>query len=74
MNNSTNKQKELKFQIKELEQMKTTLTNVDEIKIINKQINAMQEKLGRLKDEIKDQKYFAISVEKEFDFLLSGDD
>ena len=43
----------VKSQIKTLEQKKITLTDADEIKAVNKQINALQEEFGRLRDEIK---------------------
>ena len=45
--------KSLKSQIKALEQKKTTLTNATEIKSINKQINALQEEIGKLKSDIR---------------------
>ena len=56
----------LKSQIKDLEQKKTTLTDAAEIKAVNKQINALQEELGRLREEIKCQKSYERSVEREF--------
>lgn len=37
------KLQDLKSQIKDLEQKKTTLTDADEIKAVNKQINTLQE-------------------------------
>ena len=64
----------LKSQIKVLEQKKTTLTDADEIKAVNKQINALQEEFGRLRDEIKCQKSYEKSVEREFVHCLVGDD
>lgn len=73
MNNKTDKLNELKLQIKNLEQKKTTLTDADEIKAVNKQINTLQEELGRLRDEIKKEKAFAASVGREFNSLLGGD-
>ena len=47
------KLQELKSQIKELEKKKITLTDVEEIKVVNKQINVLQEKFGRLRKEIQ---------------------
>ena len=60
------KLKSLKSQIKALEQKKITLTDAAEIKAVNKQINALQEELGRLREEIKCQKSYERSVEREF--------
>ena len=45
--------KVLKLQIKAIEQKKPTLTDAAEIKAINKQINALQEEFGRLREKIK---------------------
>lgn len=64
----------VKSQIKTLEQKKITLTDADEIKAVNKQINALQEEFGRLRDEIKCQKSYEKSVEREFVHCLVGDD
>ena len=64
----------LKSQIKALEQKKASLTNAAEIKAVNKQINALQEEFGRLRDEIKCQKSYEKSVEREFVHCLVGDD
>jgi chromosome segregation ATPase len=68
------KLQDLKSQIKELEQKKTTLTDAAEIKAVNKQINALQEEFGRLREEIKCQKSYEKSVEREFVHLEIGDD
>ena len=64
----------LKFQIKELEQKKSTLTDAAEIKAVNKQINALQEECGRLREEIKCQRSYEQSVEREFVRCLVGDE
>ena len=64
----------LKAQIKELEQKKTTLTDAAEIKAVNKQINALQEELGWLKEEIKCQRSYEKSVKREFIHCEIGDD
>ena len=63
----------LKFQIKELEQKKTTLTDADEIKAVNKQINALQEEFGRLRKEIQYRRSYEQSVEREFVHWLVGE-
>ena len=70
----TEKLQFLKSQIKSLQQKKTTLTDAAEIKAINKQINALQEEFGRLREEIKCQKQYEKSVEREFVYCLVGDD
>ena len=72
--NETDKLQSLKFQIKELEQKKTALTDAAEIKAVNKQINALQEEFGRLKKEIQYQRSYEKSVEREFVHIEIGDD
>ena len=64
----------LKFQIKDLEQKRTSLTDAAEIKAVNKQINALQEEFGRLREEIKCQKSYEKSVEREFVHCVVGDE
>ena len=49
-----------------MEQKKTTLTDAAEIKALNKQINALQVKFGRLKEEMKNERAFLKDIEKEF--------
>lgn len=66
--------KSLKSQIKELEQKKNTLTDAAEINAVNKQINALQEEFGRLREEIKCQRSYEKSVEREFVHCLVGDE
>jgi chromosome segregation ATPase len=68
------KLQDLKSQIKELEQKKTTLTDADEIKAINRQINALQEEFGRLRKEIQYRRSFDRSVEREFVHCVVGDE
>ena len=68
------KLQDLKTQIKELEQKKTTLTDADKIKAINRQINALQEEYGRLRKEIQYRRSYEKSVEREFIHLEIGDD
>ena len=64
----------LKSQIKTLEQKKITLTDVAEIKTINKQINALQEEYGRLRKEIQYQRSYEQSAEREFVHCVVGDE
>ena len=64
----------LKSQIKALEQKKSTLTDAAEIKAVNKQINALQEEFGRLREEIKCQRSYEKSVEREFVHCALGED
>ena len=64
----------LKSQIKTLEQKKTTLTDAAEIKAVNKQINALQEEFGRLREEIKYQRSYEKSAEREFVHCMVGDE
>lgn len=44
---------EAKQALKGLEEKKTTITDVVELKAINKQINALQEEIGKLKSDIR---------------------
>ena len=64
----------LKSQIKDLEQKKTTLTDAEEIKAVNKQINALQEEFGRLRKEIQYRRSYEKSVEREFIHSEIGDE
>ena len=64
----------LKSQIKELEQKKPTLTDAAEIKAVNRQINALQEEFGRLRQELKDRRDYERSVERGGIHLLVGDE
>ena len=68
------KLQELKTQIKALEQKKITLTDADEIKAVNKQINALQEEFGRLRKEIQYRRSYENSVEREFIHSEIGDE
>ena len=72
--NETNDLQSLKFQIKALQQKKSTLTDADEIKAVNKQINALQEEFGRLRKEIQYRRSFEKSVEREFVRCVVGDE
>ena len=74
MDESQNELKELKQQIKVLEEKKKTFTDQDEIKAINKQINALQEEYGQLRKEIRYQRSFEKSVEREFIHCVVGDE
>ena len=68
------KLQDLKTKIKELEQKKTTLTDADEIKAVNKQINTLQEEYGRLRKEIQYRRSYEKSVEREFIYCVAGDE
>lgn len=68
------KLQELKSHIKELEQKKTTLTDAEEIKLVNKQINALQEKFGQLRKEIQCRGSYDKSIEREFIHSEINDD
>ena len=68
------KLQDLKSQIKDLEQKKTTFTDAAEIKAVNKQINALQEELGQLREEIRYRRSFEKSVEREFVHCVVGDE
>lgn len=70
----TEKLQSLKTQIKALEQKKTTITDSDEIKAVNKQINALQEEYGRLRKEIQYRRSYERSVEREFVRCVVGDE
>lgn len=65
--------KELKHQIKLLEQKKAALNDAAEIKVINKQINALQMKYGRLKGQKRNEKAFLDSVEREYNGINCDD-
>lgn len=68
------KLKALKTQIKELEQKKAILTDAAEIKAVNKQINALQEEFGRLREKIKNERAYLKDIEREFIHLEIGDE
>lgn len=68
------KLQELKSQIKELEKKKITLTDVEEIKVVNKQINTLQEKFGQLRKEIQCRGSYEKSIEREFIHCEISDD
>ena len=70
----TEKLQSLKSQIKALEQKKTTLTDTDEIKAVNKQISALQEEFGRLRIEIQYRRSYERSIEREFINVEIGDE
>ena len=72
--NDTEKLQSIKSQIKTLEQKKTTLTDTDEIKAVNKQINALQEEFGRLRKEIQYRRSYERSIEREFINVEIGDE
>jgi chaperonin cofactor prefoldin len=57
-----------------LEQKKTSLTDVAEIKAINKQINTLQEKFGQLRKEIQCRGSYEKSIEREFIHCEISDD
>ena len=66
--------KDILLQIKLLEQKKAALNDAAEIKVINKQINALQEKYGQLREQRKNMKAFAESVFREFNSIECTDD
>ena len=68
------KLKSLKSQIKTLEQKKPAPTDAAEIKAVNKQINALQEEFGRLREKIKNERAYLKEIEREYIHLLVGDD
>ncbi|MBR6929081.1 MAG: hypothetical protein IKH61_05190 [Bacteroidales bacterium] len=57
-----------------MEQKKTTLTDAAEIKAINKQIDALQEEFGRLREEMKNERAFLKDIEREFVYCVVGDE
>lgn len=61
--------KGLLLQIKQLEQKKAALNDTEEIKAINKEINALQMEYGQLKKDLRNEKNFHDSVEREFTSL-----
>ena len=66
--------KDILLQIKLLEQKKTALNDAAEIKVINKQINALQEKYGHMKEELKSQRFFGYSIDREYINSMVNDD
>ena len=50
---SKQKLAETKQAIKELQEKKATIIDATELKTINKQINALQEEIGKLKSDIR---------------------
>ena len=65
--------KGLLLQIKQLEQKKATLSDAEDKKAINKEINALQMEYGQLKKDLRDEKNFQESVEREFTGLALPD-
>ena len=70
----SNEMKEILLQIKQLEQKKSILSDTAEIKAVNKQINALQEKYGQLRGQRKNEKAFVESVFREFNSIECTDD
>ena len=65
--------KELEHQVKLLEQKKASLNDAEEIKAINKDINALQMEYGRLKGQRRNEKVFLESIEREYNGINSND-
>ena len=65
--------KELKHQIKLLEQKKVSLKDAEEIKAINKEINTLQMEYGRLKGQRRNKKTFLESIEREYNGISCED-
>ena len=65
--------KELKHQIKLLEQKKVSLNDAEEIKTINMQINALQMEYGRSKGQRRNEKAFLESIEREYNGINCND-
>lgn len=65
--------KELKHQIKLLEQKKVALNDASEIKAINKIINTLQMEYGRLKGQRRNEKAFLESIEREYNGINCND-
>ena len=65
--------KELEHQVKLLEQKKASLNDAEEIKAINKEINALQMEYGRLKGQRRNEKVFLESIEREYNGINSND-
>ena len=70
----SNEMKDILLQIKILEQKKAALSDAAEIKTINKEINALQEKYGQLKEQRKNEKAFVESIFREFNSIECADD
>ena len=51
-----------------------SLTDAAEIKAVNKQINALQEEFGRLREKIKTERAYLKDVEREFIHCEIGDE
>jgi predicted RNase H-like nuclease (RuvC/YqgF family) len=66
--------KGLLLQIKQLEQKRAALSDVEDIKAINKEINALQMEYGQLKKALRNENNFNKSVEREFASLELPDD
>ena len=72
MNKSASPQP-LKSQIKALEQRKSTLTDAAELKAINKQINALQEEIGKLKSDIRRYAGLNKDATRDYHEMVFGD-
>ena len=71
---NSEKLQSLKLQIEALQQKKTTLTNADEIKAVNKQISALHMEYGRLREEMKNERAFLKDIEREYIHCEVGDE
>ena len=65
---------EIKQTIKALQEKKSTITDTEKLKAINKQINNLQEKFGQLRKEIQCRGSYDKSIEREFIHSEISDD
>ncbi len=63
-----------KLTIKALQEKKLSVTDAEELKAINKQINALQEELGRLREEMKNTRAFLKDIEREYVCCVAGEE
>ena len=65
--------KDILLKIKLLEQKKAELNDAAEIKVINKQINALQMEYVQLKGQRRNEKAFLESIEREYNGINCND-
>ncbi len=64
---------ETKQAVKDLQEKKTTITDAAEMKAINKQINALQEEIGKLKRDISNYASLNRDAARDYHEMVLGD-
>ena len=64
---------ETKQAVKDLQEKKATITDASELKAVNKQINAMQEEIGKLKKDISNYASLNRDAARDYHEMVLGD-